>query len=613
MALSEIEKLENRWRENQQGLTFAPLAEAYRKSGDPARALEVLKSGLELHPDYIPASIVLGRCHLDLGDGAAAEIAFSHVLTLDPENVIALKALADVGERHQRYDDAERWLRQLLAVDRSNDEARQQLTRIEVAREQAVTMATRNGGADLQEPASADDEFHGASDIAAPAVTEPSAAEHDEPSVAPPSAVTEEPAALPVLSELEPTVSAEPIVPPAEVDPIGGLVPSAFSAPEEPPPTSALDGFQAEDPQLEDFGIEQHPEIELRASDRPIFQVPSASDDLREIATSARGASEFQTSSAAEELVSAGEPAPETADDVASFLGSAFDTPPAATDEAADESGVDPLPEFAEFAGDTEPIEPAMADIVEADADTTVLEIAAAPRAEPRAEPGLVGDDEPEPVVTETMADLLVRQGHHAAALDVYRELAMRAPGNARLQARVAELSAMQPAPAAAEAVVVPEPAPVRRRLDAAATGGQSAGDMLRQLLAARPGEVAGGGWRAEAAAPAPPSPAPESTPAAATDGNASEGDGSPGGAPTRPAPDHLSLSAVFGEDVSPVPPAVRTPEPAGKPAAGDGVSFDEFFSGGGSVGAPSRARVPRGRDDDDLDQFHVWLQNLKK
>ena len=99
MALSEIEKLERRYQENPQGLTFAPLAEAYRKSGDPQRAIGVLTPGLELHPDYIPASIVLGRCHLDLKDDAAAEQAFAHVLELDTENVIALKALADITER----------------------------------------------------------------------------------------------------------------------------------------------------------------------------------------------------------------------------------------------------------------------------------------------------------------------------------------------------------------------------------------------------------------------------------------------------------------------------------------------------------------------------------
>ena len=68
MATSEIEKLERRYAENPHGLTFAPLAEVHRKNGDVARALELLTAGLELHPNYIPASIVLGRCHQDLGD-----------------------------------------------------------------------------------------------------------------------------------------------------------------------------------------------------------------------------------------------------------------------------------------------------------------------------------------------------------------------------------------------------------------------------------------------------------------------------------------------------------------------------------------------------------------
>src|SRR5829696_477250 len=133
MATSEIEKLERRYTENPHGLTFAPLAEVHRKNGDVARALELLTAGLELHPNYIPASIVLGRCHQDQGDLPAAEAAFAHVLRLDDENVIALKSLADISERQQRYSDAQRWLNRLISVDRSNEEARQQLARVEAA------------------------------------------------------------------------------------------------------------------------------------------------------------------------------------------------------------------------------------------------------------------------------------------------------------------------------------------------------------------------------------------------------------------------------------------------------------------------------------------------
>src|SRR3990170_700406 len=138
MATSEIEKLERRYAENPHGLTFAPLAEVHRKTGDIARALELLTAGLELHPNYIPASIVLGRCHQDLGDLPSAEAAFAHVLSLDDENVIALKSLADINERLDRFGEAEGWLSRLVAVDRSNDEAREQLRRLEARKKEAI-------------------------------------------------------------------------------------------------------------------------------------------------------------------------------------------------------------------------------------------------------------------------------------------------------------------------------------------------------------------------------------------------------------------------------------------------------------------------------------------
>ncbi|HEV8356929.1 MAG TPA: hypothetical protein VGQ17_09220, partial [Gemmatimonadales bacterium] len=55
---SEIEKLERRWQENPLGLTFAPYAEACRKAGELAKALELLETGLAQHPTYVPAHIV---------------------------------------------------------------------------------------------------------------------------------------------------------------------------------------------------------------------------------------------------------------------------------------------------------------------------------------------------------------------------------------------------------------------------------------------------------------------------------------------------------------------------------------------------------------------------
>jgi nicotinate-nucleotide--dimethylbenzimidazole phosphoribosyltransferase len=122
------------------------------------------------------------------------------------------------------------------------------------------------------------------------------------------------------------------------------------------------------------------------------------------------------------------------------------------------------------------------------------------------------------------------------------------------------------------------------RSVSARDTGGQSVAEFLTAMLAARlPAGPAAGAPRSEAAAP----------PIEA------------GGAPTRPAPDTLSLSAVFGEDPAPLPPAV--PAPA---APSDGVSYDEFFGSSAPSARPAKAHDPK---SDDLDQFHAWLQNLKR
>jgi len=126
---SEIEKLEKRWAENPKGRNFAPLADAYRKAGELDRALELCTAGLERHPDYVSAHIVFGRCMIDQKNDAGAADVFRRVLALDPENVLALKILAEIAERGGRYDEAADWLRRLLSADPMNGDAAEALAR----------------------------------------------------------------------------------------------------------------------------------------------------------------------------------------------------------------------------------------------------------------------------------------------------------------------------------------------------------------------------------------------------------------------------------------------------------------------------------------------------
>jgi tetratricopeptide (TPR) repeat protein len=532
MAISEIEKLERRYAENPQGLTFAPLAEVHRKNGDVPRALELLGPGLALHPDYIPASIVLGRCHLDLGDQHAAEAAFTHVLSLDGENVIALKALAEITERLLRLDESERWLNTLLSVDRSNDEAREQLERVQTSRRQAEMGSSASPGTDLATEPTAEPEEAPASEVveATPLDLEPSAVSPPPPPfgdlpaepgmgwVTASDAPSSEEAVPLAFEDLEPESSdvlSEPVEP---LSGIIGMTETGDASHVGPLEDSVRDGFH----------VETSEDIVLRSSGATEFQVPNASEE---------------------------------------FLGSAFEPPPTELVHST-EPEIAHAPEPVLETGPTPEHEPVLASSPEPDP-------VAASAPEPSVAP--LPDQPPDPMMTESMAELLLSQGHREEALRVYRDLDERIGGDARLQDRIADLERPKPAP------------PPQRQYAAGATGGRSTRDFLRSMLTSRPPQVAG-------------------SPSAKTESARSGSAPDASGAPTRPAHDALSLSSVFGEEATPTRPAVS----ASGNAAPSGVSFDEFFNAPPSGGSsrPARSSDPK---SDDLDQFHTWLQNLKR
>jgi hypothetical protein len=499
MALSEIEKLERRYAENPQGLTFAPLAEVHRKNGEVQRALDLLGSGLALHPDYIPASIVLGRCHLDQGDVHAAERAFLHVLALDGENVIALKALADISERLLKFEDAEGWLQTLISVDRSNDEAREQLQRVETSRRQAevASSAKPDSKQEIVVPAEDGATTEARSEPALdfePPVAEPAVGWVSQSSeiseLSSPQVEDQQPSALPDRFEEPSGIQFhEPPSYDEEVLPLDGLVGRDVEGPEEIP---------------DEFRVETSEDIVLRSSGGSEFQVPDASLEL--FAGNSRGErAPFEEDTPLPPPMAEGTSAPSEPDS------------PAVPEP-------EPLPEVVGWGGPTkEPLaEPPVELAIEASAPESVL---------------AMPEPEPAPV--------------------------MAAP----------EVSASEPEPVAA----------AKRAYAAYETGGRPVAHFLKDILSSRP--------PAQAAPPAV-----RQAPAA-----------SGGGAPTRPAADALSLSSVFGEEEAPsTPPAV--------PAAGTGtgVSFDDFFGAPGATPTQRGTRAPDPKNDD-LDQFHAWLQNLKR
>jgi hypothetical protein len=193
---------------------------------------------------------------------------------------------------------------------------------------------------------------------------------------------------------------------------------------------------------------------------------------------------------------------------------------------------------------------------------------------------------EPELVVTETMAEIFLRQGYRELALAVYTQLTLRDPGNARIASAASALQEELHPPAPA-----PEPEPPAPAFGAGATGGRSVGALFGALLAAQRPAVA---TTVHPPAFEPPRRA--------------------GGEPTRPAQDALSLSAVFGDEAAPAGPAAGPAD-----SAQVGPSFDEFFAPGSSSGSElprppgSETGAAASQVPEDLEQFNAWLRGLKR
>lgn len=121
--LADIERFEAEYARRPDGLVFARLADAYRKTGDPERALSILGDGLARHPNYFSALIVQGKAFRDLKRGAEADGAFRRVLELDAENLVALQALAELARERDELDEAADWYERLVQVDPLNEDA----------------------------------------------------------------------------------------------------------------------------------------------------------------------------------------------------------------------------------------------------------------------------------------------------------------------------------------------------------------------------------------------------------------------------------------------------------------------------------------------------------
>ena len=111
-----IDELRQKFHENPRRY-FAPLANEYRKAGDPEQAIAICRAHLAQQPGHMSGHVVYAQALYDAGRTDESRVVFEKALTLDPDNAIVLRHLGDISRRRGETGEARHWYTQALEAD----------------------------------------------------------------------------------------------------------------------------------------------------------------------------------------------------------------------------------------------------------------------------------------------------------------------------------------------------------------------------------------------------------------------------------------------------------------------------------------------------------------
>jgi len=94
-----LEELRRRVQKDPASIAFAQLAEEYRRAGNYDEAVHICRTGLTRHPTYLSARVTLGRALIELEQYEEARAELEYVLQAAPENLAAIRGLAEIHQR----------------------------------------------------------------------------------------------------------------------------------------------------------------------------------------------------------------------------------------------------------------------------------------------------------------------------------------------------------------------------------------------------------------------------------------------------------------------------------------------------------------------------------
>jgi len=149
MDYDRLRELQEKFDENPRRY-FAPLANEYRKGGQPKRAIEICRSHLAQMPGHMSGQVVYGQSLYEAGEFDEAREVFGRALALDPENLIALRSLGDMSLQAGNTSEARSWYTRLLEADPKDMAVIALVSEIDAAADATpVAMSTEIPGIDI--------------------------------------------------------------------------------------------------------------------------------------------------------------------------------------------------------------------------------------------------------------------------------------------------------------------------------------------------------------------------------------------------------------------------------------------------------------------------------
>ena len=125
-----IEELRRRVQKDPASIAFAQLAEEYRRAGSYEDAIAACRSGLAIHPGYLSARVTLGRALLEMNDLDAAHAELDFVLKSAPENLAAIRGVAEIHHRRGQLAEALVFYKAALALAKHDPDLEQTVAEI---------------------------------------------------------------------------------------------------------------------------------------------------------------------------------------------------------------------------------------------------------------------------------------------------------------------------------------------------------------------------------------------------------------------------------------------------------------------------------------------------